>query len=542
MIGDLFTARSRLGVILCCLLAGVAAALAHPPFGLLPGLLAYGAALHLLSGGRGDGQEPPVTGWLRGGFWRGWLFGLAYFFVGTWWVGEAFLVDIETYGWMAPIAVLSLAAGLALFWGLAGLGFRWILKRSGGPLVRVAAFTLMFSVVEWLRGHVLTGFAWNLPGETWRAGSAPSQAAALMGAYGLTFVTLWISASFGLLLDRKGDVGHQRRVYGVVLGAGVILAGLYGYGAVRLSRAGQGASSGLMVRIVQADIPQSAKWTPEKFREILDTYTSLTARPSQGPVPVVVIWPEGAIPAALDDYLAPGSWTHDQVLKSLRPGQILMTGGYRYGGTAHKPVFYNSLAGFRREGDQLRVTGVYDKFRLVPFGEYLPLGAVLSRLGLRRLVHAPDDFTPGPEPRPVAFDGLPLVQPLICYESLFPGLSRQGAASTARRAVWLLNVSNDAWFGRTSGPWQHLNIASYRAIEEGLPLVRATPTGVSAMIDAYGRRDQKLTLGQGRAGVIDAPLPIALPPTLYVRYGDAVLILFLLLAISIIGFRSRSLR
>ncbi len=511
------------GAALCCLLAGLGAALAHPPFGMLPGLLGYGLALHLID------QDMGARHRLRGGFWRGWLFGLAYFFVGTWWVGEAFLVDIEVYGWMAPIAVLSLSGGLALFWGVAGLAYRWAVPRQASALVRLAAFVLVFSVVEWLRGHVLTGFAWNLPGETWRAGSAPSQMASVVGAYGLSLITLWIAGSFGLLLSQD-----QRRQGLVLAGAAVaLMAGLYGFGLVRLAHASPPSARGPVVRIVQANIPQSAKWTPENFRNILAKYTALTTRPSKGPVPAVVIWPEGAIPSALDDYLAPGSWTRDVVTASLKPGQVLMTGGFRYGGTPDRPLYYNSLVGVRREGADLKVTGLYDKYRLVPFGEYLPLGEILGRVGIRRLVHAPDDFTPGPRPQPVQFDGLPLVQPLICYESLFPGFTRQGAALSGRRAAWILNVSNDAWFGKTSGPWQHLNIASYRAIEEGLPLIRSTPTGISAVIDAYGRRSTTQSLVQGVEGVIDSPLPDALQPTLYSRLGDGPFGFMLLIALII---------
>jgi apolipoprotein N-acyltransferase len=517
-------AQGRWGAALCCLLAGLGAALAHPPFGILPGLLGYGLALHLIDQDKGAPHR------LRGGFWRGWLVGLAYFFVSTWWVGEAFLVEIELYGWMAPIAVLSLSGGLALFWGVAALAYRWAVPKQASALVRIAVFVLVFSAVEWLRGHVLTGFAWNLPGETWRAGSAPSQMASVVGAYGLSLITLWIAGSFGLLLRQD-----QRR-QGLVLAslAVAMAAGLYGFGMVRLGSALPPSASGPVVRIVQANIPQSAKWTPENFRNILAKYTALTAHPSKGPVPAVVIWPEGAIPAALDDYLAPGSWTRDAVVASLKPGQVLMVGGYRLGGTFERPVYYNSLLGVRREGEGLKVTGVYDKFRLVPFGEYLPLGEILGRLGIRRLVHAPDDFTPGPRPQPVQFDGLPLVQPLICYESLFPGFTREGAALSGRRAAWILNVSNDAWFGKTSGPWQHLNIASYRAIEEGLPLVRSTPTGISAVIDAYGRRDPSQSLVQGTQGVIDSILPSALAPTVYSRLGDGPFSAMLLIVLIII--------
>jgi len=189
-----------------------------------------------------------------------------------------------------------------------------------------------------------------------------------------------------------------------------------------------------------------------------------------------------------------------------------------------RPRYFNTLLAFRREGTTLRVAGVYDKHRLVPFGEFLPLGDLARTLGIRSLVHMEDDFTPGPRPRPLVAPGLPAVQPLICYEALFPGLA------VGPRPEWILNVSNDAWFGATSGPWQHLNIASYRAIEQGLPIVRATPTGVSAIIDAQGRLVPGLKLGLGAYGVIDAPLPRPAAPTPYSRWGDIPFALLLVLS------------
>ena len=182
------------------------------------------------------------------------------------------------------------------------------------------------------------------------------------------------------------------------------------------------------------------------------------------------------------------------------------SGGYRY---------FNTLIALRREGPALSIVGIYDKHRLVPFGEFLPFGPLATSLGVRSLAHMPEDFTAGPSPGPLVLPGLPSLQPLICYEALFPEL-----AATTPRPRWILNVSNDAWFGGGSGPLQHLNIASYRAIEQGLPIVRATPTGVSAMIDAYGRIRPGARLGLGAYGVIDARLPRALSPTLSGRFGD----------------------
>ncbi len=201
-------------------------------------------------------------------------------------------------------------------------------------------------------------------------------------------------------------------------------------------------------------------------------------------------------------------------------GQTLLMGANRAETTLGGERYFNSLVAFRREGDGLRVTGVYDKHHLVPFGEYMPAADLATKIGFRSLVHMPDDFTAGPISQPIVPWGVPAVQVLICYEALFPGVTRKGAARAGLRPAWILNISNDAWFGAGSGPLQHLNIASYRAIEEGLPIVRATPTGVSAVIDAYGRILPGARLSLGALGVIDAPLPPALEKTPFSRWGD----------------------
>jgi apolipoprotein N-acyltransferase len=221
---------------------------------------------------------------------------------------------------------------------------------------------------------------------------------------------------------------------------------------------------------------------------------------------------------------------------ALTPGQTLIVGGYRLAPAPRGLLkAFNSVMSVRRTAGDLVIDTTYDKHRLVPFGEYMPLDGVASRLGIKQMVHVGDGFDAGPPPAPIAPPGLPPVQPLICYESLFPGFTRDGAKATGHRPAWIVNVSNDAWFGASSGPWQHLNIASYRAIEEGLPMVRATPTGVSAVIDAYGRVGKGQQLGHGVYGVIDAPLPPALSPTLFDRLGDGPL--WLLLAVSLGGAR-----
>ena len=508
---------------LLALAAGLAAALAHPPFGLLPGLLGYPLLLWLIDSA--DEARP-----LRSAFWRGWLAGLAYFAVGTWWIAEAFLVDIVAHGWMAPLAVAAMAGGVALFWGAAALAYR--LTGATG-LSRVLVFAGLLSAFEWLRGHVLTGFPWNLPGETWRAGSAMSQTAALVGAYGLTWITLATVSTAALW--REGCRGRL-----AIGGAVAVLGGLFVWGAVRtmpLEATRPDDARDTLVRIVQADVKQAAKYDPAHFQRIVEAYTGLTARPYAGRPADIVIWPEGAIPAAVNDYLAPGTWTRRAIEASLRPGQVLLVGAYRYDGTPAETRYYNTLAAVRRTADGLEPAGVYDKHRLVPFGEFLPLEDLLTRLGVKALVNAPDSFTTGPEPRPMTVAGLPPFQPLICYESLFPGFTRRGAQASGVSPDFIVNVSNDAWFGRTSGPLQHLNLASYRAIEEGVPVLRSTPTGVSAVITALGQVDAG-ALRLGHTGVIDAAVPQRRSDTLYRRLGDFPF-LVLLLASAVVILRTR---
>jgi apolipoprotein N-acyltransferase len=499
------------------LAAGAAAALAHPPFGLLPGLLGYGLLLALVE--RSDEARP-----LRSAFWRGWLAGTAYFLIGCWWVAEAFLVDAAEQGWMAPFATVFLAGGLGLFWGAGSLVYRWL--RPEHPAWKVLVYAGLLSGLEWLRGHVLTGFPWNLPGETWRAGSAPSQAASVIGAYGLTWLTL---AAVGALvaplifgLDRR-----NRLLAG--LGAATI-AGLYAFGLARLAHPLAPAPDAPWVRVVQANVPQAAKYDGDAVQSIVNRYLRLTAQPAARR-PDIVIWPEGALPNSANDLLSPQAWTRAAIANVIAPGQALLLGAWRIEDGAGPPLYYNSLFVLGRQADDLKVEAIYDKHRLVPFGEYLPLERLMGALGVKKLVHVGDGFSAGPPPQPLEASGVPAMQPLICYEALFPGFTREGALRAGFRARWIVNVSDDAWFGRTSGPWQHLNLASYRAIEEGLPLVRATPTGVSAVIDAYGRSRADLRLGLGAEGVIDGPLPPALKPTPFDRYGDTPFALMLSLSL-----------
>ncbi len=501
---------------LLALAAGIAAALAQPPFGLLPGLLGYGLLLYVL-------DAAPTARPLRAAFFRGWMAGFGYLLVSVWWIAEAFLVDAATRGWQGPFAVAFTAGGIGLFWGGAGLAYKWLTARTFRGASQVLIFAAVLSLFEWLRGHVLSGFPWDLPGETWRAGSAVSQTASLVGAYGLTCITVAIGASGVVLapfipsLVNTGSSppplrrGGEASLLGLAL-AVAALAGLWSFGAWRLSQPAP-RDTAIRLRVVQPGLGEEATWTAPMLAARYQRFMALTAQPARQR-PDVVIWPEGAIPYTFNDYLAPRTWTLEALEQALRPGQILLDGGLRTAPGRGRTLYYNTLLALRRTPDGLTALASYDKFRLVPFGEFVPLGELFARVGLGPLVQVGEPFTPGPRPAPIDVDGLPRVQPLICYEILFPSL----AVDQGRRPSWIVNVSDDAWFGRTSGPLQHLNMAGYRAIEQGLPVIRSTPTGVSAIIDGYGRT--RASLGLGQAGVIDGPLPAALPPTLYSRWGD----------------------
>jgi apolipoprotein N-acyltransferase len=506
--------KARLALALA---GGGLAAIAFPPFGFWPGVFGFGLILRQLD--RAPGPHPR-----RAAFALGWTAGFAYFLISTWWVGEAFLVDVAAHGWQAPFAVLFLAGGLALLWGVAGAAYRWAAPTHVG---RVIVFAGVFGLIEWLRGHILTGFPWNLPGELWRAGSAPSQGAALIGAYGMSVLTLAIGGAATLVSRRPTREAWAGM--GLALAA---LAALWVGGALRLSHGPVAAARPIRVRVVQPNIPQTEKWSPEAFRDIVDRYVSLTASPPSGRPADVVIWPEAAIPDLASDFLAPGAWTETAIAGALAPGQILLMGAARAEGPPSRLRYYNSLLALRRQGEGLTPLARYDKHHLVPFGEYMPFDSFMSAIGFKALVNVGDGFTPGPKPVAMNIIGLGWLQPLICYEGLFPS----SFARTGPRPQWIVNVSNDAWFGETSGPWQHLNLASYRAIEEGLPMVRGTPTGVSAVIDSYGR--PSALIGLGRAGVIDTDLPTISAPTPYSRWRDLPFWIFCLVA-AMIGVSSK---
>jgi len=497
------------------LIAGAAAGLAMPPFYFWPLLF---VAFPVLVWALDD-----VPG--RRAFAAGWLFGLGYFSVGFYWIGIAFLVDAATYLWMMPFMVGALAGGMALYWGLAALCT--VLVGQQG-LARIISLAIFFGLAEWLRGHLLTGFPWAAPGLAATGMGSLAQAASLIGMTGLTlFIVLWsaLPALCGFARLRR------REIIGAVLLLAVMPA-LWLWGAYRLSGAdGAAAANGIKLRIVQPNISQDDKWRAENARAIFDKLKRLSSdatpqRPGGIADTSVVIWPESSVSFFIDE----DEQGLFELADMLPEGTSLVMGALRRDG---EDRVYNSVLGFDSNAN---LVGRYDKWRLVPGGEFLPFESILEPLGFRKVVTVPGSFTSGPGPRNINLPGLEPAGVLICYEAIFP----HDLIDPAQRPSWIINVTNDGWFGHSSGPYQHLAQARLRTIEQGLPLARAANTGVSAIIDSYGRIEASLDLGG--EGVLDGTLPAALAPTVYSRIGDWMLagLTLLLCMAGIVVRQSRS--
>jgi apolipoprotein N-acyltransferase len=492
-------------------LAGLAAALSMPPFLAWPALLlCFPIFVWLLDGIAG--RPGPRLGRAASALALGWAFGFGYFIASLYWIGAAFLVEAEVYAWMLPLAVIALPAGMALYWGGAA-AVAVLLWRPG--IRRVLVLAVCVSIAEWMRGHLFTGFPWNALGYATEGVPGLDQLAAFVGVWGLTFLVVLLAATPACLSDRSREPAASVMV-AIILGAGALLALV---GQVRVPADPSPPVPGVALRIVQPNVPQSDKWRFDNAAAIFERLLRLS---DPGPAEKaaarrVVVWPESSVPFLIDEH--PAALAH---LAATLPGDAtLVMGSLRRSspGDARADIF-NSV--FAIVGG--RIVSVYDKWHLVPYGEYLPLERWLAPLGLRRLVTIPGSFASGTGPRTLAIPGLPAFSPLVCYEAIFPGEVRDAND----RPGWLLNVTNDGWFGITSGPYQHLAQARLRAIEEGLPLVRAANTGISAVIDPYGRVVASLPLGA--EGALDGELPRAIAPTLYGRFGDAIFGLFLIVA------------
>lgn len=495
--------------------AGAAGALSLAPFGFLPALvISMTLAVWLLDGAASRSFRETL--WVSAV--TGWWFGFGYFVAGLWWLGAAFLVEADRFAWLMPLGIVGLPAVLAFFHAFGFMLARLVWSQGFG---RIFAFTMGLCISEWLRGHIFTGFPWNAYGMAFGEQLWLAQSASIFGLYGLTLITIFLCAIPATLV-RVGGIHFKHCVFGIVC-----VAALATFGAWRIPTKPVGHVADVKLRIMQPNLPQDAKFRVENRDEIMKRYLDLSDRAtspqSTGVSDIThLIWPESAFPFIL---------TRDptalaQIAELLPQGVSLITGAI----TAREGLpgevrerYYNSIVVVSDDGT---VTTRADKVHLVPFGEYLPFKNVLHTLGLRQFIPLIGGFEAGETRAPLAIMGLPLAAPLICYEAIFSGevmphFNAKNEPSTLNQQIGvLLNLTNDAWFGNTPGPYQHFSQARLRAIEEGIPMVRAANSGISGVVDPYGRVVASIALN--REGVIDSHLPLRISPTIYSGIGDVI--------------------
>jgi apolipoprotein N-acyltransferase len=460
------------------------------------------------------------------------MWGAGYALVALHWVGFAFFIEPQVTGWIAPFALIALSLGLGLFFAAGVQAAQWGWADGGQRIVMLAT---ALTVTEWLRGHVLSGFPFDLAGYAFSITTETMQAGSLIGIYGLTFIALLVAATPALIWPSAGASPTRRLM---PFGAAVLLvAGMTGFGAWRLASNEETSLSSIRFRLVQPNIPQTDKWDPAKaeaiFQSLLDLSAQLTGPQDTGLAGVThLVWPESVFPfvvASHPDALA-------RIARMLPPGSMLIAGAAREDVAAtpdedgELPVF-NSILAINDVGE---IIASYDKLRLVPFGEYVPFDFLFRSLGFSELVGTQSSFVPGAgSARSFAPYATPPVLPLICYEAIFAG----DLGPLAADAAWILNLTNDAWFAGSIGPEQHFQHARMRAVEEGKPLVRVANTGVTALVDSFGRVTG--ILRTDIAGVLDGALSAPINGTVFSEYRSLPLAIMLAIAFAVAVLRNR---
>ncbi len=468
------SARFRLGT---AAIAGAATAAAFAPVHAVPVLLVSFPVLAWLIGTGGIGRA----------FWTGWAFGFGQFAAGLYWMGASFLYTVP-YGWIAgPGAVAGLAAGLAVFPGLAAGAARLV----ACPHRRLVALGAFWVVAEGLRSSVLTGLPWNLTGHVWAFSATALQPVAWVGTHGLGTLTVFAALAPAAFV-------HRRPALGMLLSLPLAAALFLGF--LRDNVRVLDLHEGPVIRIVQGNVSQADRLNWDRINDNLLRYIETSRTAAREPLDLV-IWPEAVVPYDLTD-----QEPLRQVLLTAVSGDTrLATGAFR--ADPETGSLFNSLFVLAPDG---RIEDHYDKVHLVPFGEFIPLADWLPPTWLPMTGRG---MAAGEVRRHITLPDLPAVAPAICYEIVFPT-----STGGPDRPAWLLNITNDAWFGRTSGPYQHFALARVRAVEEGLPVIRAANTGISAVINSRGRVLARLDLGE--RGVIDHALPVPERPPLHARIGD----------------------
>jgi len=493
--------------LLLAFLAGLVSATGFRPLDLWPLLLlALAALIHLLGGATK----------LRGALALGWCFGFGQFVLGLNWIATAFTYQAKMPGWLGWIAVVLLSLYLAVFPMLATGAAWWSARRLGGGTILLTLMTGGAWIVnELLRATVFTGFAWNPNGVVW-LDLPTAQLARWIGTYGLSGLAVLTGGGLLLLVERNWRAG-------IALTAPLWLGAI----ALALPTSRGPFDPARRIRVVQPDTPQDVKNDPA--REVANVRRLFRLSGAPGPIPRLLLWPEGAVQAFLE--IDPDARAALARLLGPRDRLLIDASSLIFDTNGEITAARNSLFLLDPAG---HLAGRYDKAHLVPYGEYLPMRPLLSRVGLSRLVPGEIDFVPGPGPRTLAVPGFGAVGAQICYEIVFSGQ----VIDEAHRPNFLFNPSDDAWFGRW-GPPQHLAQAQLRAIEEAVPIVRSTPTGISAVVDAHGRVVASLPWRSG--GAIETALPMAESPTLFARFGNLLPVLFAIaLAAAAIALRRRA--
>jgi apolipoprotein N-acyltransferase len=508
--------------------AGSLSVLAMAPFNAWPVLFfTFPVAVWLIDGA-GAGRARGLPAAAAAGFW----FGFGYFVPGLYWIGNAFLVDAATFAWLMPFALLGLPAYLSLFTAFGFALARLVWTKDGS---RVVALAGSLTIAEWLRGHVLTGFPWNTFGYALTEPLALAQTASLIGIWGLTFLAVAIFASPAVLID---GTARGKRPWATPLLALCLLIAMGVFGAMRLSLQPTRMVANVKLRIMQPNLQQDEKFNYSAKAAVMQKYLKLSEGASGANATgvrdtTVLIWPESAFPFFLTREA--DAMGQIEALLAKGKGTVLITGSVRAPDLPPGMRItraYNSIYVINHDGG---VLSLYDKLHLVPFGEYLPFQDWMERLGLEQLTRVQGGFIEGTVRRTLQIPNAPPALPLICYEAIFPS-----AVATHDRPGWMVNLTNDGWFGNSTGPHQHLQQARLRAIEQGLPLVRAANTGISAVIDPVGRVVARL--GLGLEGVLDSDLPAPIAPTVYTRVGDVPAAIFVALALLFVIGRRFALR
>ena len=476
----------------CAVLLGALATAALPPVHIVPFLIIAFTGLYWLI---------EKCRW-RAAFGTAWWFGLGHFTTGLYWFGHALMTEPDRYAALVVPAVVGVSSLLALFPALAAVSAR----ACPNGIPRIVGFAAAWVLCEWLRGWVLSGFPWNLVAYSWAFSEAMIQITALAGVWGLGLATVFAAtAPATLAADRTG-----MRLWVPTAVSALLVALIWVGGALRLATASYDDVEGVRLRLVQPNVAQHHKWNPRLREKLFALQMRLSIQ--EGSISHV-IWPETAIPYFISEDAA-----RRQVLTSVIPRKGLLLAGALRSSSSADFRLWNTMHAIAPDG---RIIGTYDKVHLVPFGEFVPLRRFFPDVA--KMTQGSIDFSAGPGPRTLSLPGLPPVSPLICYEAIFPG----EVTNPDDPPDWLLNLTNDAWFGVSSGPYQHFASARFRAVEQGVPMVRVANTGISGVVDPYGR--VRARLGLGVQGVLDVPLPKPIKGrTLYASVGELSLALPLL--------------